>query len=106
MSTPAIPAQAAWYTWQGDAVILALRIQPKASRDQIVGVLGQQLKICITAPPVDGKANAHLQAFLAKTFRVAKNQVSVLNGETGRNKRVRIEAPANWQQFLAEITQT
>lgn len=87
-------------------MILELRIQPKASRDQIAGILGQQLKICITAAPVDGKANAHLLAFLAKTFRVAKNQVSVLSGETGRNKRVRIEAPANWQQFLAEIPPT
>ena len=96
---------AGWYEWWDDAVILALRIQPKASRDQIVGIQGAQLKIRITAPPVDGKANAHLQAFLAKTFRVAKSQVCVLSGENGRDKRVRVVAPVNWNQFLAEVTQ-
>lgn len=94
-----------WYEWRDDAVILALRIQPKASRDQIAGIQGGQLKIRITAPPVDGKANEHLRAFLAKTFRVAKSQVSVLSGETGRDKRVRIVGTELWPQFLAEVTQ-
>ncbi|MDW3203647.1 DUF167 family protein, partial [Vibrio sp. 1865] len=47
--------------WQdGEDIVLKLYIQPKASRDKIVGLHGEELKIAITAPPVDGKANAHL----------------------------------------------
>ncbi len=60
-----------------DGLVLRLYIQPKASRDSIVGVHGDKLKVAITAPPVDGQANAHLVKFLAKQFRVAKSQVLI-----------------------------
>lgn len=80
-------------TQQADGLLLNLYIQPKASRDQIVGTHGDELKIAITAPPVDGKANAHLTKFLAKQFKVAKGQVSILKGELGRHKQIHIEAP-------------
>ncbi|MFV0549750.1 MAG: DUF167 family protein YggU [Limnobaculum xujianqingii] len=85
---------------QSDAIILRLYIQPKASRDQIVGLHGEELKVAITAPPVDGQANAHLVKFLAKQFRVAKGMVTVEKGELGRHKQVRIDNP---QQVPAEI---
>ncbi|QBH95410.1 YggU family protein [Limnobaculum zhutongyuii] len=85
---------------QSDAVILRLYIQPKASRDQIVGLHGEELKVAITAPPVDGQANAHLVKFLAKQFRVAKGMVTIEKGELGRHKQVRIDNP---QQIPAEI---
>ncbi len=55
-----------------DGLVLRLYIQPKASRDSIVGLHGDELKVAITAPPVDGQANAHLTKYLAKQFRVAK----------------------------------
>lgn len=93
-----------WYQEDGPDVILALRIQPKASRDEIAGVQDGRLKVRITAPPVDGEANRHLQAFLAKTLKVAKSKVILLSGETGREKRVRIESPQNWSAFLAKVT--
>lgn len=82
----------AW-RWQGTDLILALHVQPRASRDEISGLHGERLKVRITAPPVDGAANDHLLAFLAKTFGVAKSQVTLLAGESGREKRVRIEQP-------------
>lgn len=90
--------QNSWYRWQGDALILSVRVQPKASRDELVGPCddgqgGESLKIRITAPPVDGKANAHLIKFLARAFAVAKSRVSVVAGETGRSKRVQIVSP-------------
>ncbi|QFI55669.1 DUF167 family protein YggU [Aeromonas simiae] len=87
--------------WQGEHLQLQLLIQPKASRDQIVGLHGEELKVAITAPPVDGQANTHLVKFLAKQFRVAKGQVSIVRGELGRHKTVSIEAP---KQLPAEIT--
>ncbi|MGF1689136.1 DUF167 family protein YggU [Photobacterium japonica] len=77
----------------GDDLVIRLYIQPKASRDQLVGLHGEELKVAITAPPVDGKANAHLTKYLAKQFRVAKGQVVIEKGELGRHKQVRIEAP-------------
>ena len=85
---------------QGDELVLHLVIQPKASRDQIVGLHGEELKVAITAPPVDGQANSHLIKYLAKQCKVAKGQVRIVRGELGRHKTVAIEAP---RQIPAEI---
>lgn len=85
---------------QADGLVLRLYIQPKASRDQIIGLHGDELKVAITAPPVDGQANAHLIKFLAKRFRVAKGMVTIEKGEQGRHKQIRIENP---QTLPAEI---
>ncbi|WP_114765834.1 DUF167 family protein YggU [Vibrio rhodolitus] len=78
---------------EGGDVVLRLYIQPKASRDKIVGLHGEEIKIAITAPPVDGKANAHLTKYLAKQFKVAKGLVNIEKGELGRHKQVRIISP-------------
>lgn len=80
-------------TQYGAGIRLKLYIQPKASRDAWVELYGDEIKVAITAPPVDGKANAHLQKFLAKSFAVAKSQVVIEKGETGRHKTVLIIAP-------------
>jgi len=86
---------ASWYQWQGDRLLLSVRLQPRASCDEIVGPHGSEsLKIRITAPPVDGKANQHLIKYLAKAFGVAKGQVTLLSGTTGRDKRLAIESPS------------
>ncbi|MDG3087114.1 DUF167 family protein YggU [Vibrio hannami] len=79
---------------EGEDLVLRLYIQPKASRDKIVGLHGEELKIAITAPPVDGKANAHLTKVLSKQFKVAKGQIDIEKGELGRHKQVRIHSPA------------
>jgi uncharacterized protein (TIGR00251 family) len=83
----------AFFRWDGDALILDCHLQPKASNDAFAGLHGERLKIRLTAPPVDGKANAHLSAFLAAAFGVAKSQVSLESGQQSRQKRVRIKAP-------------
>ncbi|MBL3617569.1 MAG: YggU family protein [gamma proteobacterium endosymbiont of Lamellibrachia anaximandri] len=74
-----------WYHWDGDDLTLRLRIQPKASRDTFVGPHGDDFKIRITAPPVDGKANTHLIKLLAKAFGVPRSQVTLVSGETSRS---------------------
>ena len=81
--------------WQSDVLVLRLVIQPKASRDSLVGLHGDELKVAITAPPVDGQANTHLVKFLSKQFKVAKSQISIEKGELGRHKQVRITNPQN-----------
>lgn len=87
---------------QGDDLILAVKVQPRASKDELLWQ-GEQLKLRITAPPVDGKANEHLIAFLAKLFRVPKSQVEILSGETGRDKRLRVRAPREIPPAIGQI---
>lgn len=85
---------ASWYQWDGEDLLLSVHVQPKASRDRIDGTYGERLKIRITAPPVDGRANEHLLRFLAGEFGVPRRQAVLLTGDTGRAKRIRIERPA------------
>ncbi len=84
---------AGWYRWQGENLILRVRIQPRAAKDEIAGLYGDRLKVRITAPPTDGRANEHLRAFLAKQFGVPKTRITLLSGTGSRDKRLRIENP-------------
>ena len=86
-----------------DGLVLRLYIQPKASRDSIVGLHGDELKVAITAPPVDGQANAHLVKFLAKQFRVAKSQVLSEKGDLGRPKPIKIIHPQQIPDGVAAL---
>lgn len=83
-----------------DGLIIRFYIQPSARRNQVIGLHGDELKITITAPPMDGQANTHLIKFIAKHFRVAKSQVTIVKGELGRHKQIKIINP---QQIPAEI---
>ncbi|MDI7417728.1 DUF167 family protein YggU [Cronobacter turicensis] len=87
-----------------DGLVLRLYIQPKASRDSIIGLHGDELKVAITAPPVDGQANALLVKYLAKQFRVAKSQVVIEKGELGRHKQVKIIEPQQIPTEVAAVT--
>lgn len=81
------------YAWQNEDLILHCQLQPKASSDEIVGVHGDRLKIRITAPPVDGKANEHIIKWFSKLFKVPKNDIDILQGELGRLKSIKIKSP-------------
>lgn len=70
---------------------LAVRAQPRSSREAIVGVHDGALKIAITAPPVDGEANAALIAFLARTLGVSKKQVRLQRGDASKTKLFEID---------------
>ncbi len=89
--TPGIDG--AWYQWQGESLLLRLRVQPKARSDAFLAVHGERCKVRITAPPTDGKANAHLQQLLAQAFGVARNRVELEAGQTARDKVFRIRGP-------------
>ena len=90
-----------FFQWQGDDLLLDIRVQPRASSDGFAEELGDRIKLRITAPPVDGKANRYLIALLAKTFKVAKNDISIISGETGRNKRIKIRCPAHLPEIIS-----
>lgn len=71
--------------------LLPVKAVPNAPRNQIIGWLGDALKVKLHAPPVEGKANAELCAFLAAQLGLPKRAVSIATGDTSRQKRVRIE---------------
>jgi uncharacterized protein (TIGR00251 family) len=77
---------------QTDAgVEVFLYIQPRASRNKVIGLQGEALKISLTAPPVDGAANSACCAFLAKLFNLSKARVRLVSGESSRHKRCLLE---------------
>ena len=72
-------------------VDLKVRLQPRAKSDEVVGEREDRVLVRVSAPPVDGKANAALCAFLAKRAGVPKSRVEVVRGHTSRDKVVRFE---------------
>ena len=70
---------------------LAIRLQPRARRDEVVGERGGAIVIRVTAPPVDGKANAALCAFVARAAGVSASSVRIVRGQTSRDKLVRVD---------------
>jgi uncharacterized protein len=85
-----IEPQRPWWRPDGDDWLLAVRVQPGASRTEVVGEYGDQLRIRLQAPPVDGKANAALLAFVADELGLAKAEVEVVRGQTSRSKVLRV----------------
>ena len=81
------------YQWQGDDLILVCHLQPGAKDDAFIGLHGDALKIRISAPPVEGKANRHLLKSLAASFGVRQRDVTLLAGDSSRQKRLRICSP-------------
>lgn len=71
-------------------VTFAVRVQPRAKRNAVAGELGEVLKIALTAPPVDGKANEACIAFLAELLAVPRSSITIAAGETSRNKVIRV----------------
>lgn len=92
-----------WLRTDGGSVVLTLHIQPGAKKTEIVGLHGAALKIRLAAPPVDGKANAALIAFIATKVGAGKTAVELISGESSRAKRVRVMdiSPEQIRRLLA-----
>ncbi len=73
-----------------DGVELSIWAQPRASRTRVVGLYGEQLRVALAAPPVDGEANAELLRFLAKALGVPARQLELVRGDTSRSKAVQV----------------
>ncbi len=76
------------------AIVFDVQVVPRASRDKLGPVVGDRLKVQLTAPPVDGAANEALRAFIGKLLGVPKSRVEIVRGETGRKKTLRVEGVA------------
>ena len=70
------------------AVVLQVRIQPRASKNEVLRMEGGGIKIRLTAPPVDNAANEALVKFLADVLSIAKSQIAIVAGHTAREKAV------------------
>jgi uncharacterized protein (TIGR00251 family) len=75
---------------QGDAVTFAIKVHPRAKRERISGVLGDALKVELTTPPVEGRANEACIRFFADLFSVRPSSVSIASGASSRNKVIRV----------------
>lgn len=82
-----------WIKAHAKGALLSLHIQPGASRSEIVGLHGERLKVKIKAPPVDGAANLALIEFFADFLGIAKSRVSLIQGESSRQKTLLVELP-------------
>ena len=71
-------------------VTFAVRVQPRARKNAITGIFGQALKLALTAPPVEGKANQACVEFFAEFLNVPRASVTIVGGQTSRNKVIRI----------------
>lgn len=70
---------------------IAVRVQPRAKRDEVIGERGDAIVIRIAAPPVDGKANASVCRYVAERTGVARSAVTVVRGASARDKVLRVE---------------
>jgi len=71
-------------------VTFAVKVQPRARKNAIIGTAGDALKLALTAPPVEGKANQAVIEFFAEFFEIPRSSVSIASGETSRNKVIRV----------------
>jgi uncharacterized protein (TIGR00251 family) len=75
---------------RGEAVRFTVRLQPRASRNEIAGLQGSSLRIRVTAPPVDGLANDALIDFLSDSLGVSRRNVCIVTGQSSRTKVVEV----------------
>jgi len=87
------------------AITIDVLIRPRSSRDEIVGMHEGRLKIKISAPPVDGKANERLTEVLSKAFRVSKSNVEIIRGKSSKLKTVRLTGidMKTCEEFLSKL---
>ncbi|MGH9852649.1 MAG: DUF167 domain-containing protein, partial [Blastocatellia bacterium] len=91
-------------TAKDDGISFAVRVQPRASKSGVVGELDGALKVRLAAPPVDGEANEELIRLLATLFAVPRQQITLISGQTSKNKLVRVGGVsiAEGEKVLAE----
>jgi uncharacterized protein len=82
-----------YYSWEGSNLLLELYVQTRAKKNMVVGQHGDHLKVAITSPPIEGKANKQLIKFLAKCFGVPQKQVKITKGDNSRYKSILVLDP-------------
>lgn len=91
-----------FFAWDGDVLVVNILGKPSASKDAIGKPKGTQLKISVTATPVNGRATDHMVRFLAPLFGVAVADIEVVFGRENVNKQLRITAPKKLPAVFAQ----
>ncbi|GAI24606.1 unnamed protein product [marine sediment metagenome] len=86
----------------GNDIIIRTKIIPGSSKNKIIGIFADTLKIAIAAPPVEGKANKKCISYLSKHFDIAKFKIEILSGKNSRNKLIKIYN-INQNYFLEKL---
>ena len=89
-----------WFRWEQGDLILNVKIQPGASRNEFAGLYGSNLRLRIHAPASEGRANDELLKFLSERFATAKQRIAIERGASSRIKSLRIQIPS---QLPAEL---
>lgn len=92
-----------WMTCSAGMLGLTLHVQPGARRTELAGEHGDALKIRLAAPPVDGKANAALIAWLAERLDVPRRDIVIRSGETARRKILQVSGTFDESEILARL---
>jgi len=90
-------------------VSFSIKVHPRARKNAITGAVGDALKLALTAPPVEGKANQSVIEFFADLFQIPRSSVTIASGESSRNKVVRISGlgrAAVEQRLAAALAQS
>ena len=96
------PATPACLSTHEDGVLLSVKLQPRASRNEIGEPLGNELRIKVTAPPVDAAANEALVRLLAETLGCARNRIELVRGHTSQHKVIKLHGLV-LDQVLAKL---
>ena len=81
-------------------LILKIRVEPRSSKSGIAGPYGDGLKVKLTSPPVEGKANKELVEVLARAFGIKKSDVEIVSGKSSKNKVVRLTGACNIKKIM------
>jgi uncharacterized protein len=73
-----------------DGVSFAVKVHPRAKKNAITGEFGEALKISLTAPPIEGRANEACITFLAEVLNLPRSSITITSGQSGRNKVIRV----------------
>ena len=93
-----------YLTSKGDRqLLLDVYVQPKASRSRIIGLHDNAVKLAVAAPPVDGRANKEVIAFMAKLFKVPKSSIEITSGHQGRRKKLLISGDISEEQAFRTL---
>jgi uncharacterized protein (TIGR00251 family) len=91
-----------------EGATLAVRVQPKAKRNAVLGEQAGALKVSVTAPPEDGRANDAVLALLREAYKLQRSQLAILSGQTNRNKVILVRGvtPQQLAALLGGLEQT
>ena len=92
-----------WFRWDGDSLKLNIKVQPRARENRVDGVHDDCLRLRLTAPPVDDKANTALVGWLADAFGVPRADVHIARGGTSRTKALEVRSPGRLPDWFGAL---